>query len=127
MARRAMPTAAEPAHIKTAETRMVRFLFRFFSLISLCIAVVAGTLDSIASVSASEMVVTPLGIAWLELSPDTLSAASEAVQRSWGPQTWGFAIRWLLPLPAFAVFLALSLVLWMTGYKRRSPAGRFAA
>ncbi len=106
---------------------MIRFLFRFLSLVALCIAVGAGILDSIASVSASEVMVTPLGIAWLELSPDTLSVVSDTVQRAWGPQAWGFAIRWLLPLPAFAVFLALSLMLWMIGYKRRSPAGRFAA
>ena len=106
---------------------MLRFLFRFLSLVALCIAIVAGVLDSIASVSASEAVVTPLGIAWIELSPDTLSTVSDAVQRAWGPKAWGFAIRWLLPLPAFAVFLALSLLLWMIGYKRRRPAGRFAA
>ncbi|WP_416796587.1 hypothetical protein [Ciceribacter azotifigens] len=106
---------------------MLGFLFRFLSLVALCIAVATGVLDSIASVSASGTVVTPLGIAWIELSPDTLSVVSDAVQRTWGPKAWGFAIRWLLPLPAFAVFLALSLLLWMIGYKRRPAAGRFAA
>jgi len=110
-----------------AEKRLIRFVFRVLSLVALCIAVVAGVLDSIASVSASEVVVTPLGIAWLELSPDTLNVVSDTVQRDWGPKAWGFAIRWLLPLPAFSVFLALSLVLWMIGYKRRPAAGRFAA
>ena len=69
---------------------MVRFVFRLVSFGALCLAVIAATMDSIASVSASQF-------------------------------------AWLLPQPAFAVLLSLSLIFWMIGYRKPSPAGRFAA
>ena len=50
----------------------VRFMFRLASFGALCVAVIAATLDSIASVSASQFVVTPLRLAWVEIAPASL-------------------------------------------------------
>jgi hypothetical protein len=58
------------------EGAMVRFILRTVSLIALVIAVMAGTIDAIQSVSAAEPVLTPLAVAWSTASPETIAAIS---------------------------------------------------
>jgi hypothetical protein len=50
----------------------MRFVARVLSLIFLVFAVLAGLVDAIQSVAASELVLTPLIEAWSAGSPDTL-------------------------------------------------------
>lgn len=50
-----------PSIIEYREEFM-RFLLRFASLVALVVAVVAGTIDSIQSVAASAVVMTPMGM-----------------------------------------------------------------
>ena len=106
---------------------MVRLLFRVSSFAALCIGVVAATVDSIASVSASRVVLTPLAAAWQDVSPQSLPAFQSVVETQLGAASWIAFQNSILPQPAFMIFLALSLLLWAIGYKRPSPAGRFAA
>lgn len=105
---------------------MVRFVFRLASFAALCLAVIAATMDSIASVSASQIALTPLRLAWVELSPATLVRLRAVIEQQLGSTAWQMLEAWLLPQPAFAVLFALALVFWMVGYKKPSPAGRFA-
>ena len=105
----------------------VRFIFRLASFGALCVAVIAATMDSIASVSASQFVVTPLRLAWVEIAPAFLVGFRSFVETKIGASAWRMVDAWFLPQPAFAVLLALALLLWMIGYKKPSPAGRFAA
>ena len=58
---------------------MVRFILRVFSLVALVIAVMAGTIDAIQSVSASEPVLTPLAVAWSTASPDTIALVADGI------------------------------------------------
>ena len=105
----------------------MRFLFRVLSLLALCVGVVFGVVDSIASVSASQVIITPISEAWIDAHPGSLMALEELVETRLGNGAW-LALRDVaLPQPASAAFLLLALVFWMIGYKRPSPAGRFAA
>lgn len=106
---------------------MIRFLFRLLSLVALAIAVLAAAIDSIESVASSEVVMTSFGAAWVDVSASTLPLVQAAVEHYMGVWIWQNAVAWVLGQPAFAVFLLLSLFLWMCGYKKRSLAGRFAA
>jgi len=106
---------------------MVRFVFRLVSFTALCLAVIAAAMDSIASVSASQFVVTPLRLAWVEIDPTSLVRFRAVVEDKVGAAVWQVFDAWLLPQPAFAVLLSLALIFWMIGYKKPSPAGRFAA
>ncbi len=106
---------------------MVRLLFRVFSFAALCVGVVAATVESIAAVSASRVVLTPLAAAWLDVSPQSLPAFQSVVETQLGGATWIAFQNSILPQPAFVIFLAIALLLWAVGYKRPSPAGRFAA
>ncbi|MDI7862838.1 hypothetical protein MRS76_12800 [Rhizobiaceae bacterium n13] len=105
----------------------MRFFIRFLSLIALVVAVIAATIDSIQSVSASRLVLTSFGDAWLDASPTTLIISESFVERRMHPLAWELGIGWVLAQPAFAVMLTVSLLLWMLAYKRRPTAGRFAA
>ena len=105
----------------------MRFLFRFMSLVALVFAVVAATFDSIQSVAASSVVLTSLGSAIQSLSPPTLSLIRERSAGWFGEGAIGDGVALVLLQPAFTVLLVLSLAFWMMGYKRRKPAGRFAA
>jgi hypothetical protein len=106
---------------------MVGFLFRLLSFVALVIAIVAGTIDSIQSVSASEVVLTPFGAAWSDASPASLEWVERTVTHFAHPAAWRLIGDWLLPQPAFAVFLCLALLFWMLGYRRPQPTGHLAA
>jgi hypothetical protein len=105
----------------------MRFLLRFFSLISLAVATIAGTIDSIQSVAESTVVMTSLGDAWKSLSPSTLEKLQFLVSPENGGRILNPAIEWILVQPAFAVLLAVALLMWVTAYRRMPAAGRFAA
>lgn len=105
----------------------MRILLRFISLMFLVVAVITGVVDAIQTVAADRLNLTVLGEAWYSFSPDSLNAAQAAVQRYVHPLLWDPVIQWVLLQPAAAVFLALSLVFYLLGYKRKKPAGRFAA
>lgn len=105
----------------------MRFLLRFISLMFLVVAVITGVVDAIQTVAADRLNLTILGEAWYSFSSDSLNAAQAAVQRYVHPLLWDPVIQWVLLQPAAAVFLALSLVFYLLGYKRKKPAGRFAA
>lgn len=106
---------------------MVRFLFRVLSLLALCVGVVLGVIDAIASVSASQVIMTPLSVAWISAHPGSLMALEGLVVTRLGDGAWLALRDVVLPQPAFAAMLILSLVFWVIGYKKPSPAGRFAA
>ena len=105
----------------------MRFLLRFASLVALVVAVIAGTIDSIQSVAASAVVMTPMEDAWNDVSPSTLAMLQSTISYYLHPRVYDDALQWILFQPAFAVFLAISLILWMIAYKREPAAGRFAA
>ena len=105
----------------------MRFLLRFISMMFLVVAVITGVVDAIQTVAADRLNLTILGEAWYSFSPDSLNAAQAVVQRYVHPLLWDPVIQWVLLQPAAAVFLALSLVFYLLGYKRKKPAGRFAA
>jgi hypothetical protein len=97
------------------------------SFVLLAAAVFLGSVDSIESVAASGVSVMSLADVWARLSPGSLSASLEAMGS--GPLS-SYAMtgaNWTLAQPAFAVFLALSLVAWIGGYRKVRAAGRFAA
>lgn len=105
---------------------MIRFVFRFLSFVVLVCAVIAATMDSIQSVSASQVLLTSLGTAWAELDPGSLQAVRMLVVRYLEPVAGPAPLAFLLAQPGFAVLLALSLLLWMVGYRKPRAAGRFA-
>jgi hypothetical protein len=106
---------------------MVRLAFRMMSLLCLCVGTIAAAVDTIASVSASHVILTPLAAVWSDVSPASLLKLQDMLEMRFGPGAWSAAQDMLLSQPAFVVLFALSLVFWMIGYKKPSLAGRFAA
>lgn len=100
---------------------MVRFVFRTLSLLALVFAIVTATMDSIQSVSSSQVMLTSFGSAWQDLDQPSLELARETLERYIEQQFLLDAIDWTLRQPTFAVFLALSLIFWMIGYRPRPP------
>ena len=105
----------------------MRFLLRLASAVVLFAAVLAGVVDAIQSVAASELVMTSLGDDLEALGADTASWVQFAERSDTAPTIWHLILHWVLMQPAFAVLALLALVLWMVGYKKRPAAGRFAA
>jgi hypothetical protein len=107
--------------------RIARFLCRVGAFLALMAAIVLGTLDSIQSVSASSVVLTSLGNAWLNLDPEGLTLAEMAADNYISADIWRPYIAPLLAQPAFAIFLVIALAFWILGYKKPHFAGRFSA
>ncbi len=106
---------------------MVRLTLRLLSLLALCVGVIAAAIDTIASVSASRVIMTPLSSVWTDVSPASLLQLQHLLQSRFGMGAWFAFQNTLLPQPAFVILFGLSLVFWMLGYKKPSAAGRFAA
>ncbi|MCF1474221.1 hypothetical protein FS763_20075 [Agrobacterium vitis] len=106
---------------------MIRFLLRVLSFIMLVLAIVAGTTDAIESVASSDVVTTGFGSLWADIGPASLAVVKQAITAHIGSDALQLADKGILQQPAFTVFLSMALLLWIAGYKRRSPAGRFAA
>lgn len=106
---------------------VVRLAFRMMSLLFLCVGTIAAAVDTIASVSASRMILTPLASVWTDVSPASLLKLQGMLEMRFGAAAWSAVDDMLLSQPAFIVLFVLSLVFWMVGYKKPSLAGRFAA
>lgn len=104
-----------------------KFLWRFFSFILLVLAVVAGVVDSIESVASSAIVTTPFGSIWADVDAEGLALVKQWVATHIGEKVLQAMDGAVLQQPAFGIFLSLSLLCWMVGYRRPSHAGRFAA
>ncbi|KQV44327.1 MULTISPECIES: hypothetical protein [unclassified Rhizobium] len=105
----------------------MRFLLRVASFLALVLGVLAAAVDSIQSVSASQPVLTPLGSA-VSASGDRGLALVQSLERPGGPTGVLQPVAlWMLQQPAFAVFIALALALWMIAYRKPPVAGRFSA
>jgi len=105
----------------------MRFVARVLSLIFLVFAVLAGLVDAIQTVAAGEVVLTPLLETWGLNSPDTLAFVENLFARNVPGPIWEQGAAWILGQPSSAVFLVLSLLFYLAGYRRPKPAGRFAA
>ncbi|RUV02210.1 MULTISPECIES: hypothetical protein [unclassified Mesorhizobium] len=105
---------------------MFRFLFRLAAMVALSVSVIMAVLDTTRSVAASALVMTPLNTSWLAVSPDTRSAFESFVRDKVSPLLWDGAVAWVLNQPGFAVFAVLAFILYIIGYRRERPTGRFA-
>lgn len=103
------------------------FILRIASVVLLALAILAGVVDSIGSVAESRPLLTPLSSAWAKALPDSLKAVQDGFAGSALLQRASPALDWLLSQPAFAVALGGALLLWLAGYRKPKPAGRFAA
>lgn len=105
----------------------MRFVLRLASFLALIAGVLVASVDAIQSVSASEPVLTPLATALAAGGPAVESWVEtlERPQAAYG--FFGPVIRWTLHQPAFGFFMLAALLLWIIGYKRPQPAGRFSA
>ena len=106
---------------------MIRFLFRLAAMVALAVAVIMAVLDTTRTVAASKLVLTPLKTSWNAVSPDTMAAAETFVRGKIEPLVWDTAIDWIVNQPGFAVFAALSLLLYIIGYKSHRKSVRLAA
>ncbi|WP_377297763.1 hypothetical protein [Rhizobium sp. SGZ-381] len=94
------------------------FIFRFLSLLALVLAIAAGTVDAVLSVSSSSVVLTSLEADWVAVDPGSLALVEAWINHYIHPQAWQSGLAVIIQQPAFAIFLALSLLLWMIGYRR---------
>jgi hypothetical protein len=103
----------------------MRAIFRLLSLAALVVATIAGVVDAVQSVAASEVVLTPLGAAWEDVSPATLAAFQSMLARYLPAFFTDPVAVFLLAQPATAVLLVLAFLFHLLGYRRRRPSAGF--
>ncbi|MDO3443302.1 hypothetical protein QSV77_13195 [Agrobacterium sp. V1] len=102
----------------------MKAFLRFLSFLLLLAAVFLGVLDSIRSVSTSSVNITGILSVWNYLLPASRTMVEAAVGHYIHPEAWRFIENALSALPAFAFFLALSLLCWMAGYRKHKAMRR---
>lgn len=106
---------------------MFKALLRLLSMILLAVAVIMMVLDATRSIAAGALVMTPLGVIWAGLSPESLGWVERMVTSSLPHLIWDPVLLALFSLPGFAVFAVLSLLLAMAGRRRVGHSGRIVA
>lgn len=101
---------------------MLSFLSRFLGLWLVAGALVAVVIDATKSIAASRLTVTALGQTWYTLSPSSLMATQEFVQRTIEPVVghwlWDPLIQSILLLPAWLVLGLLGALFTWLGRRR---------
>jgi hypothetical protein len=102
---------------------MIGFIARFVGLWLIAGALVALVIDGTKTIAASQLTVTPLGLAWYTISAPTLLASQTFVQQEVeayvGHWLWDPLIVWILQLPSWLVLGLLGTWLVYVGRKRR--------
>lgn len=105
----------------------MKAVFRFISFVFLAAAVGVGVLDSVRSVSTSSVDLLSVQDVWAKIFPASPAMAEGLVAHYIHPEAWRWVEITLSAVPAFALLLALSLLCWMVGYRKRRVVGRFSA
>lgn len=100
--------------------KMLKPLLRILSLFALAMALITAVLDITRSLADSTLVFTPLGLDWLNLSPNTLYSAQSAVKDFVHPILWDPVIQTILLAPSWFVFASLWLILALLGRHKKS-------
>lgn len=97
---------------------MIRFLLRFVGMWLLAGGFVALVLDGVRSIASSEIVMTPLGVAWLTISENSLAHVQELISEKLPAGSWDLVMAPLLQAPLFAVLAVLGLLLMLIGRRK---------
>lgn len=103
---------------------MIRFFFRFLSVLALAVAVIMAVLDATRSVAADALVLTPLASSWQAVSPETFLGTQNSIEQLGLPFLWNPVATTIIALPGFAVFLGLSLLFYSIGRRPERRPGR---
>lgn len=106
---------------------MFHFVFRVVGLFVLALSLVLAVLDIARSITASELILTPLAKSWAAMSGGSLLATRQAIEGWAHPVVWDPITTSLLSLPSWLVFWFFAMVLLKLGQRRKSPYGRFAS
>jgi hypothetical protein len=105
---------------------MIGFLLRFVGLWLTAGALVALVIDATKSIAGSSLTVTPLGLAWANLSQSSLMSTQQFVQQRIetyvGHWLWDPVIQSILLLPTWVVLGAIGLLLTYLGSRKRLRA-----
>lgn len=110
---------------------MIGFLARFIGLWLIAGALVALVVDGTKTIAASQLTVTPLGLAWFSINPSSLMTVQAFVQQTIesyvGHWLWDPLIQWILMLPSWLVLGLLGAWLTYIGRKRGLRTTAFAS
>lgn len=102
---------------------MLRFASRVLATFALAAAVVAAVLDATRSITASQLVLTPLATSWRDSFPAGFERARETVEAAGLSFLWDPILLAVMGLPGFAVFLALAFLFFVLGRRPRHRIG----
>ena len=98
---------------------MIKPVLRILALFALAMALITAVLDITRSIADSTLIITPMGIDWLTLSPGTLTQAQTAVSTYLFPALWDPVIQTILLAPSWFIFGALWLILSLLGKRSK--------
>ena len=102
----------------------MRAVLRFLGTWIIALGLIMLVIDGTKSLAAKTFTWTSLEQIWLQLSPDTLSAAFSFFDSRFFADLLHAVLTALLSYPAFAVFGILGIVLAMAGKRPRREIGR---
>ena len=105
---------------------MLRALFRATSLLFLAIALISVVLDVTRSIADSSIVMTPLFIDWLRLSPTSLDGLRQATETYVHRFAWDPVMVTILRAPTWLAFGLAAILIALHSATTASPlAGKF--
>ena len=95
-------------------------ILRILGVWLLLLAMVAAVVDATKSLAGGgAWVVTPMGVQWRQLAPDTLKVSQTWIETTAGKFLWDPVIVSILSAPTWVVFGILGVFLYWLGQKRK--------
>jgi hypothetical protein len=106
---------------------MIRACLRVLSALIFMGALVAAVIDSARSIAASTLSLTSFAELWGSYAPESLGSVRDSASAFLGTGLWSAVSNFVLAMPAATVLMALAVLLYALGYKKRHSYGRFAS
>ena len=100
---------------------MFHFVFKISGLFALALAVVLAVPDITRSITASEIILTPLASTWAAISPASLLASRDLVQAWAHPYLWDPVLTFVLQLSSWLICWLVAMIFLKLGRAAKTP------
>ena len=103
---------------------MIRFVLRFFGLLTLALGFIFLVYDGTRSIADQKLIITGVGAMWENVHQNSLTALQPAVERMVGAWTWQDIIQpYFLNQPISLVLAVIGAILILLGRKKKPLIG----
>jgi hypothetical protein len=119
-----LPAAVNGIQAHNLHHIMIRFVLRFFGLVTLAAAFFFFVYDGARFIANQQLQFTTVGWVWTNVDQNSLQSLQPAVERHVAPWVWQLVLQpYVLEAPAWLLLLIIGAILVLLGRKKKPLIG----